>query len=73
MRTTQYERVLRHLADFGKISQLSAFREYGIMRLGAVIFQLRKDGYDIKTTFRTSKNRYGEPTTYAVYVYKKGE
>ena len=37
------------------------------MRLGARIFDLKREGYEIKKETETSKNRYGEDTSYARY------
>jgi hypothetical protein len=59
--------VLGYLKEFGSISQLDAFRDLGIMRLGARIWELKDKGYDIKTEMRTAKNRYNKLTTFAVY------
>ena len=67
---TQCERIVRHLHDFGEISSLTAMQDYGIMRLASRIADLRDQGYDISAERRTSKNRYGESTTYAVYKLK---
>lgn len=63
----QKDLVLRHLQDFGSITSMDAFNDYGITRLSAVIFDLRELGYKIKTNDETRKNRYGVPTTYARY------
>ena len=64
---TQRERILRHLKHYGSITQLEAMREYGIMRLGARIYDLRRDGYVIIKTTETTRNRYGEACSYARY------
>ena len=64
---TQCERILRHFKDYGSITSREAMNEYGIMRLASRISDLRKLGYDITVTTETSKNRYGEPTSYARY------
>ena len=68
---TQCERILRHLEDYGEITQLTALQEYGIMRLASRISDLRKQGIVIISDFATGKNRYGESTKWA--VYRKGE
>ena len=67
---TQEDRVLRHLQDFGSITSWDAIQEYGITRLSAVIFNLRKT-YDIKGTVVTAKNRYGEPVHYTRYTLEE--
>ena len=72
-RLTQYDRVLRHLKEKGNITSLQAFREYGITRLSAVIFNLRKDGYIIVDEFITRANRYGDKVSFAKYILKGEE
>lgn len=64
---TQSERILRHLRDVGEIDPMTAIRDYGIMRLGARIWDLKRDGHPIETKITTGKNRYGEDTHWAVY------
>ena len=46
-------------------------KEYGIMRLGARIFELRRGGMDICREMVSGKNRYGEKTSYAKYILIK--
>lgn len=67
---SQCERILRHLQDYGSITPMEAISDYGIMRLGARIFELKDRGYLIVTDTVRARNRYGEPTHYAKYVYK---
>jgi hypothetical protein len=67
MGMTQTERVLRHLQDYGSITQWEAIRDYGIMRLGARIWDLKRQGHVISTERETGVNRYGEKTAYARY------
>lgn len=70
---SQCKRVLQHLQIHGSISQLEAAQEYGIMRLGARIYDLRKMGYSIDRIIETGKNRYGESTSYARYSLNEKE
>lgn len=65
---THEQLVLRHLIDFGSITTWEAFQEYGNTRLSAYILLLRKKGYNIQTDYITSKNRYGNKTTYGKYI-----
>lgn len=67
---TQCDRILRHLKDYGYIEPMTAISDYGITRLGARIWDLKKRGYLIETEMVMARNRYGEPTHYAKYVYK---
>ena len=64
---TQNERILRHLNEQGSITQLEAMKEHGIMRLASRISDLKRKGYQFRVKNETSKNRYGEPTSYARY------
>lgn len=70
---TQCERVLRHLEDFGSITSLEAMTEYGIMRLASRIADLKGQGYEIVSERGSSKNRYGETTSYSVYRLRNKE
>ena len=67
MKTTQCDRIIRHLLDFGSITSREAMLEYGIYRLASRISDLKKLGYQFDITFDTHKNRYGEMTHFAVY------
>ena len=68
---TQCEMVLNHLLSEGSITPKDAEKRYGIMRLGARIYDLRNSGHTITTKFETKKNRFGVLTTYARYYYGK--
>lgn len=69
---TQCDRILRHLQDYGSITQAEAVAEYGCYRLGARIFDLKSRGVAIKSETVTGKNRYGERTSFARYSIVKG-
>lgn len=62
---TQNERILRHLREYGSITQREAMNEYCIMRLARRVSDLKREGYRFRVQTETSKNRYGEPTSYA--------
>lgn len=64
---TQAEKILRHLEDYGSITQMDAIMDYGIMRLASRVNDLRKDGHPIITEVVRGRNRYGEPTRWARY------
>ena len=64
---TQCERILRHLQDYGSITQAEAVTEYGCYRLGARIWDLRAQGGPINSETVTGKNRYGERMWFARY------
>ena len=64
---TQKQKILRHLQEVGTITPVQAFFDYSIMRLAAIVFDLKDDGYDIETTILKSENKFGEPVRYAQY------
>ena len=68
---TQEQKVLRHLQELGSITSWEAIMEYGITRLSAKIFNLRKQGYEIEKEYVTTKNRFGEYCTFAKYMLRK--
>lgn len=68
---TQADRVLEYIQKFGSITTLQAYRDLGVTRLSARIFELRARGLEIDSTSITSKNRYGENCTYAKYYLRK--
>ena len=61
-KTTKQDRVLTHLQTYGSITPLEALEKYGSFRLGALIFNLRKEGHDIETNIVPKKG-------YAKYTY----
>lgn len=65
---TKKEKILKHLKKYRKITPLEALNEYGSMRLGAVIFELRKE-HKIKTNLIDVSTRFGNSTV-AQYVYE---
>lgn len=67
MKTTQCEKILRHLKDHGSITSIEAITEYGILRLASRINDLRTQGVAIVSETATGKNRYGETTHFSVY------
>ena len=64
---TQCERILRHLQDYGSITQAEAVTEYGCSRLGARIWDLKAQGVPIRSERVTGKNRYDEPVSFSKY------
>lgn len=64
---SQSKVVLKHLQSGKELSQLEATKKYGILRLGAIIFNLRRDGYTITSRLERKPNRYGNTSNYAVY------
>jgi|TARA_R100000482_G_scaffold85496_1_gene34265 hypothetical protein len=65
---SQKDKVLRHLKQIGHITPLDAFNDYAIMRLAAIVFDLKDEGHDIKSEFISSKNRFGEKVSFSKYT-----
>ena len=68
---TQETRVLNYMIDNGSITSWEAIKEFGITRLSAKIFNLRKRGYFIENEWEHTTNRYGDKVKYARYTLNK--
>ncbi len=66
--SNQTEAILYHLKNIGSITSWEAMKEYGVTRLSAIIFNLRKDGNDIESIPEKSVNRFGHSVTFAKYT-----
>lgn len=67
MKTTQCDRIIRHLRDYGSITSIEAITEYGILRLASRINDLKRKGHNIVSETAVGKNRYGEKVHYSIY------
>ena len=70
---SQKEMVLDYIREFGSITPIDAFRDLGITRLSAVVFNLREEGHNIEKVIETGRNRFGNQMRYARYSFGKGE
>ncbi len=71
MKLNQKQKVLRHLKEVGPITPVQAFFDYSILRLAAVIFDLKDDGHNIKTKILKSENKFGEKVSYGQYTLEQ--
>lgn len=69
-RITQEQRVVEYINEFGSITSLEAFRDLGVTRLSAKIYNLRKRGYIVVNHDEKCKNRYGDVVHYVRYSLK---
>ncbi len=67
---SQTEAILAHLERYGCITSREAIQEYGVTRLSAIIYNLKRDGYHIVTEFIVVPTRYGKDTQAAKYILK---
>lgn len=72
-RLTQSMKILKYMMDFGSITPIEALKDLGVMRLGARIYDLEKQGFVILHERESGRNRYGEKTSYARYRLAKKE
>lgn len=72
-RLTQSMKILKYMMDFGSITPIEALKDLGVMRLGARIYDLEKQGFEILHERESGRNRYGEKTSYARYRLAKKE
>ena len=64
---TQREAVLNVLKSGESISSFEAFQEFGITRLSAIVFDLRKRGYAISGKDEEITNRFGNKVHFTRY------
>lgn len=70
---TQRRAILNHLRSYGTLTSMEAFKLYGVTRLSAKIFDLRKEGYNIVTNMKAGKTRFGTHCEYAEYELLEDE
>lgn len=70
---SQVTLILNHLKANKEINPYDALNKYGCYRLGAVIYNLREEGYDIKTEIVYFKKPSGRTGHYAVYRLEEAE
>lgn len=58
--TTQRAAVLNYLRDNGSITSMEAYTELGATRLSAIIYYLKKLGFNISSVTKTVETRYGK-------------
>lgn len=69
-RKTQKQAVLEWLQTGAGITSMEAFRELGVTRLSAIIFNLKHKGYNIETVMCEGRDRFGSPMRFARYYLR---
>ena len=64
---TQCQRLKEYLETHDGIDPITAWTELGIYRLGARVFDLKKQGNMITKADKTVRNRWGEKCVVAYY------
>jgi hypothetical protein len=68
IRTTKTNQVKKNLIEKGKIDSWTAIELYGATRLSAIIYNLRRRGFNIDSQTISVKDRNGNICNFAVYV-----
>nr|DAO90225.1 MAG TPA: helix-turn-helix domain protein [Caudoviricetes sp.] len=66
--SNQNQQVEQHLKTYGSITSWEAFELYGITRLSARIYDLRREN-EIMSKPMSTTNRFGNTVNYVKYVY----
>lgn len=64
---SQFSLILKHLQKGNEINPKIAINKYGCYRLGAVIYLIKEEGYNITTRLEYFKKASGRTGHYAVY------
>lgn len=71
---TQCEVILKHLKTHKGITVYDAINKYGVLRLSAVIFDLRKAGYNIINDYQLGVDVRGKQIRFVKYrLVKEGK
>ena len=62
--------VLQWLQTGAGISSMEAIKQFGATRLSAIIFNLKKRGYNIETVMCDGRDRFGNPMRFARYYLR---
>ena len=63
----QQAAVLAYIIQHDSITSMEAFEYLGVTRLSAVVYNLKRKGYKIKSEPEQVKTRYGATTTISRY------
>lgn len=61
--------ILNYLKTHSSITSMEAITMFSATRLSAVIYNLRKYGYDIESKDCVTRDKYGKVIHYTKYVY----
>lgn len=67
---TKKDKILKHLQLYDTITSWEAIQEYGVTRLSAIIFTLRKEGFEIDSEKIQFTDRFGDTSNFSKYIFK---
>lgn len=70
-KASQNDLVLAYIRAYGSITTLEAFRDLGITRLSARIYDLSRAGHKFKREMIAGKNRFGDKVYFSRYSLEK--
>jgi hypothetical protein len=70
---TKLNQVKNHLIEKGQIDSWTAINLYGATRLSAIIFDLKKAGYNIRSVRNTAFDRNNKICNFTTYIFKENE
>ena len=65
--TNKTKEVLKHLQTYGTITSMEAINLFSATRLSAIIFNLKKKGYNITSVDKVTTDKYGNRVPYSEY------
>lgn len=71
--TYQQQQIFSHMQMIGSISQMEAFRKYGITKLSTRIGEMIRKGVNIKKTWKNYTTDDGRTVTYMSYSFADPE
>lgn len=67
MKINQRQRIINYIREFGSITSKDAYNDLGITQLATRIKELKELGYEFRTEWESSKNRFKEPVSFKRY------
>lgn len=67
MKINQRQRIINYIREFGSITSKDAYNYLGITQLATRIKELKELGYEFRTEWESSKNRFKEPVSFKRY------
>ena len=67
MKINQRQRIINYIRECGSITSLEAYKDLGITQLATRIKELKEQGYEFRTEWESSINRFNEKVDYKRY------
>lgn len=67
MKINQRQRIINYIREFESITSKDAYNDLGITQLATRIKELKELGYEFRTEWESSKNRFKEPVSFKRY------